>query len=496
MNNKELENKIASAVNSMVPHDTFEKVCEKISLASGTERKIIKMTNRKNRIVKIVGSAVAACLILVVGLFGGAYYSNNIAVDSVIDIDVNPGIEITTNKSDRVIDVEAVSDDAIEVLDGMDLKKSDLKVAVNAIIGSMVKKGYVVDENSGILVTVQNKSSTKAEQIRNEIVLDIDESLSQYKIDAPVINQTLTDFESAEKFAKDNKISLGKAVFINNLAAKDSSLDRTKLAKMSIKELAKVVNDNKIDISDIADYDSDDSIWENISESIEEVNEDAYEKESNKNNNSSEKPSTEKEDNKANVSSSKPSESTVIGSQNKPAGESSPEPAVITAEKAKGIALSHAGVKAADARFEKAELDYDDGVKKYEIEFRSGKIEYDYEINAITGAVLSAEKDIDDDDDKKVTSSSKVSSSESTSSGDTITVKKAKEIALSHAGVKAADVRFEKAELDRDDGVKKYEIEFRSGNVDYEYEINAETGKIISHEKDVDDDHDDDDYDD
>lgn len=68
---------------------------------------------------------------------------------------------------------------------------------------------------------------------------------------------------------------------------------------------------------------------------------------------------------------------------------------------------------------------------------------------------------------------------------DEITAEKAKEIALKHAGLSKA--AWGKAEKDRDDGRIKYEIEFRDGRMEYEYEIDAETGKILKAEKDYDD---------
>ncbi|MBQ7084759.1 MAG: PepSY domain-containing protein, partial [Anaerotignum sp.] len=68
-----------------------------------------------------------------------------------------------------------------------------------------------------------------------------------------------------------------------------------------------------------------------------------------------------------------------------------------------------------------------------------------------------------------------------------ITAEKAKEIALNHAGVKASEVRDLDIEKDCDDGIVKYEIDFESGRMEYEYEIHAETGKILKAEKEYDD---------
>ena len=63
-------------------------------------------------------------------------------------------------------------------------------------------------------------------------------------------------------------------------------------------------------------------------------------------------------------------------------------------EKAKAIALKDAGL--GSATFTKAKLDTDDGVKIYDIEFRSGNMEYDYEIDAKTGTILEMDAEIDD----------------------------------------------------------------------------------------------------
>ena len=64
---------------------------------------------------------------------------------------------------------------------------------------------------------------------------------------------------------------------------------------------------------------------------------------------------------------------------------------------------------------------------------------------------------------------------------------RAKEIALSDAGVSASDVTFRSVKLDYDDGVQKYDLEFcvTGTGVVYEYEINASTGKILNSEQDT-----------
>lgn len=65
---------------------------------------------------------------------------------------------------------------------------------------------------------------------------------------------------------------------------------------------------------------------------------------------------------------------------------------IITKEQAITIAQ-----KMASGKVVKAKLDTDDGVQVYEIELRNGNVEYEFEINAMTGEIIEFEEDLDDD---------------------------------------------------------------------------------------------------
>lgn len=79
--------------------------------------------------------------------------------------------------------------------------------------------------------------------------------------------------------------------------------------------------------------------------------------------------------------------------------EPDPEPEFISLAEAKQIAFNHAGVSGDNAEFDDEDLDWDDGVPYYELEFEIGEDEYEYEIHARTGEILDYDIDIEDDDD-------------------------------------------------------------------------------------------------
>ena len=450
MKREDIEKKLDAAVSGMIPEDMFERISQNIVSADAERtRKVMK---KKFNIFSrgFVGAATAACILFAAGAFGVPYYGNNYVPDSRVDIDVNPGVEIVTNKKNKVLNVVSTNRDGDKVLDGMDLKNTELKVAVNALIGSMVQNGYISDQNTGILVTVRNDNLDRANKVKDEVLDDINFALYKNDVQASVMNQTLNNTNSVDKFAKENNVSVGKAVFILNLVSKDNTLNAKELAKMRVSDIADLVIKRGIDIRDIVDYDYDDSIWENIADAIDDMDEDVME--------------------------SGVRTTAVVNGGTKQ----------ITAEQAKQIALAHAKVAQKDVIFVKVALEYDDGRQVYDVEFYSGNVEYDYEIDAASGSIVSSDFDIENYNIpvQQAETAPQPQQSAGNASGD-IGIEKAKEIALSHAGLSHGSVSFVKAEPDYDDGIKTYDIEFYSGNVEYDYEINAANGAIISVDRDI-----------
>lgn len=87
-----------------------------------------------------------------------------------------------------------------------------------------------------------------------------------------------------------------------------------------------------------------------------------------------------------------------VGSQNTESAQQSGTATYISVDQAKQTALDHAGFTADQVRFSSAKLDNDNNEKpEYEIEFYVDKMEYDYDIDAVTGEILEFSKEYDDD---------------------------------------------------------------------------------------------------
>ncbi len=142
--------------------------------------------------------------------------------------------------------------------------------------------------------------------------------------------------------------------------------------------------------------------------------------------------------------------------------------------KAKEIALNHANVSSSKASFRPVKLDWENGRQVYEVEFYSGNKEYDYEIDAASGAIRSYDHDIEN---------YTIPSTGTSQSGNYISREKAQQLAQG----KAPNATLVKLEFDYDDGRAIYEGELRDGRTEYDFEIDAVTGSFIKWEQDWDD---------
>ncbi len=439
MKKKEFKQKLFDMYNNEIP-DQFDEIilkCKKIR--NGRKKEMEKKSKKSFWGFRLSIAVSAIILILGISYFS---YDTNFKVDSIIDIDVNPSIELKINKKDQIIKYKALNDDAKEILDGMDLEKVDIDIALNAIIGSMVTKGYLDDISNSILISVDNNDQNKAEKIRKELVSKIDNILNTDKIQSSVLSQTMSNnknLSEEEKLSKDYDISLGKAKLIVDLTKNNSLLKKEDLVNLSINEINVLAEGKNSSLTNV-----------------------------------------EKQ------------------------GEASTK-AYIGKEKAKDIALNHAkvtnpqkleiefdaddGMIVYDVEFETNSYEYD-----YEIDAVNGNIiNSKKEINddiTTNSNTTNNNTDIDydddddddyDDDDDDYYYDNKTTTKKTTTTKTTtyISSDKAKEIALNHS--KISNPKKIKVEFDKED--HEYSVEFIYEEYEYDYEIDAISGKIIDYDK-------------
>lgn len=258
LNISQIELHLKSAVDALTPN-----VLDRIDLSTpqdvvprqeAAQPSNVMMLNRRMRGIVL---ATAACLCVMV-MGGGAfrYQYQNRRIESVIGIDVNPSVELSINRKDKVLNAQALNEDAEEVMEGMDLEGVDLNVAVNAVIGSMVTHGYLDDLDNAILVTVSNDSISKASRLRTSVVGDIEKTLEENQVQAVVYDQQVVELDEMKELAGEYGISYGKAYFLKELIDQNEDLtmeDMEELSSMSMEEIARKITESSYALGEFAD---------------------------------------------------------------------------------------------------------------------------------------------------------------------------------------------------------------------------------------------------
>ena len=163
-------------------------------------------------------------------------------------------------------------------------------------------------------------------------------------------------------------------------------------------------------------------------------------------------------------------------SQHATAGSATMVNGGITEREAKSIAAGDAGVTEEQIQYITVKQDWDDGRARYEVEFTAAGVEYDYELDASDGRILSVDSEVID---KGYRASQDGAGTSQTIPGG-VSIETAKQTVMDRIpGIDAGNIYIH---ADYDDGIALYEGEAYYAEVKYEFEINAENGTIISWE--------------
>lgn len=404
MNYDPIEAKLKSALQKATP-DILDDILEGCDREKG---QVISMEKRKNKKLARILSIAAVFVLLIAGVF---LYKNFTGSDAaaLVSIDVNPSIELEVDADERIISARALNDDGKKVLSGMKLEGTDLNTGVNAIVGSMLKNGYIDELRNSVLVSVSGDGSIDTAALEAKLMQEVSSALDGA---GAVVAQNLDDIDNdTRKLAERYGISVGKAAFIEKIIELNPTLKVEELATLSINELCLLANGKEIggtlysgstsdkayigaeraksialshaSLAETAVFDLDCELDYEYGRMVYEVDFDAngaeYEYEID-----------------AKSGDILLFEIERNGTKQQGGSMTQESAGYIGAEKAKSIALSNAGLTAASVTGLISELDSDDGAAVYEVEFIYGGYEYEYKIDAKSGAIIESDKEIAD----------------------------------------------------------------------------------------------------
>lgn len=341
-----------------------------------------------------------------------------------LTMDVNPSIEIVSNRLDKVLEIKPLNDDAREMVRDFEIKDKNLTKTIEDLADLMVLKGYISGgKDNLVMITVSD--NTSKQDVVDKLNTAIAAYLENKQIEATILNQSIAgEFDD----------QTGRELFALRISELDDDLDFEQLSQMSLNKLVEYADARNLDpevlfskmlntkknkreykgfigeakakeialglingrIVEFELDDTDDDGDDNPEYEIKivangykyEIELDAYtgrvlefEKDDDDDDDKDDRKNIVS---KSNTNAGKPAQK--VNTKNASTGKKQ----VIGAARAKEIALGRAKGKI-------VEFELDDG--KYEVEIVGNGYEYEIEIDAYTGKVLEFEKDAYDDDD-------------------------------------------------------------------------------------------------
>ena len=392
MKNKNIKDELYNIFDNLI-YSSFDNVAHKVKNNKGVVLNMKKENNKK--LFYGLGFGFACVIMLFIGII---FFKNNSNI-AIIGIDVNPSLELGINSKNKVVSVNTNNDDAIKVIGDMNLKGTDVLVAMNAIFGSMVKNGYINDSENSILISLVD-----GEYNVDKLANDVYNNLQNEKINSSILTLNTNTSDYDNELSKKYNISVSKVKLIKSIINKNSLYRFEDLSKLNTNEL-------------------------NIL---------------------------------ANNSINKNEEVSTIGSAS--------TSKYISIDMVKEIVFKHAKVENKNIVNLEIEYDYENGNMIYDVEFDYNNIEYDYEVDAVSGKILESE----------IENKNKDSNNNNNNSNTYLSKDKIKEIALKKANVSKYydyDIEFKFK-----GGTPIYEVEFETDSAEYDIKINAKNGNIIKYE--------------
>lgn len=193
------------------------------------------MTTNNTKKRMVLGSA----MILLMALAGFAFM--NQTVSSFI-LDINPSVQVETNRMNKVKKITALNEDGKKLLEGYDAKGKSMDQTVEELVDRLILQGYLHKTNdNNILISgntegLDDKTLTKLQDI-------IDRLTTERQFKTKVTGVVLGKDDKVSKEAESLGVSIGKLSLIHNIIEKDPLKTVNQLKDRSIRDLKDMEDD-------------------------------------------------------------------------------------------------------------------------------------------------------------------------------------------------------------------------------------------------------------
>jgi AAA ATPase containing von Willebrand factor type A (vWA) domain len=210
------------------------------------KREKMNMTITKNKNIVLLAFGIIL-IVLAIGGTLGFYY---MAPSSYLALDVNPSIEIHTNRLNQVTSVNPVNEDAKKIMAGYQLTDKNIETVIKNIVDRMILNGFIApDKDNQILITTgEDQNASELSKTVNTIV---ETYLTEKQVDANLIPQSIKITSKSMEEAHRNHVSAGKMAIIQKLVENDSTLTVKQLIRERISDLVDLAVSKNISLDGI-----------------------------------------------------------------------------------------------------------------------------------------------------------------------------------------------------------------------------------------------------
>ena len=205
----------------------------------------VEMNMRNNLSFSKITALVAACMMVFLGGSAYAYYTPT----TYVSLDVNPAIEFSVNRFDRVLSAKGVNDEGNEILSEVELahlKNKNIEEAITLTVNEIAQAGYLNGSGNGIVIATAAKNKEKAAELATDLETAANTACEKNNVEK-VANAEAVGLERVTE-AKELGVTPGKLNLVEKLIAsaeEPATIDQTEWLTKPVKEIMAQTNQNK-----------------------------------------------------------------------------------------------------------------------------------------------------------------------------------------------------------------------------------------------------------
>lgn len=198
--------------------------------------------NKKFASKWIAGAASMAAALALCTTGAYAYYTPT----DYVSLDVNPSVEYSVNRFDRILDVKAVNDDGKAILSELDLKNMTIQNGMKETLDQLIADGYLKDDpDSGVVITTSNDNMKEAEQLATELKQEVKTYLDTQDGIAAEVDSEAVGPDRVEE-ARGLGVTPGKLNLVEKLQeSTKGAISKEEWLAMPVREINKAIKENR-----------------------------------------------------------------------------------------------------------------------------------------------------------------------------------------------------------------------------------------------------------